>query len=84
MIVQCKEEVVEKNGYPQTEMQHNDPAQYTVLGWVKMVEDKQRNVSLHFYSIYGNVSSLHSFFCKNKVYKKAEPHFVTREKYFGG
>ena len=26
MIVQCKEEDVEKNGYPQTEMQHNDPA----------------------------------------------------------
>ena len=40
MIVQCKEEDVEKNGYPQTdrltEMQHNDPAQYTVLGWVKI------------------------------------------------
>ena len=35
MIVQCKEEDVEKNGYPLTEMQHNDPAQYTVLGWVK-------------------------------------------------
>ena len=27
MIVQCKEEDVEKNGYPQTEMQHNDPDQ---------------------------------------------------------
>ena len=44
MIVQCKEEDVEKNGYPhanrqtdrQTDMQHNDPAQYTVLGWVKI------------------------------------------------
>ena len=39
MIVQCKEEDVEKNGYPQTDsltdMPHNDPAQYTVLGWVK-------------------------------------------------
>ena len=39
MIVQCKEEDVEKNGYThadtQTHMQHNDPAQYTVLGWVK-------------------------------------------------
>ena len=39
MIVQCKEEDVEKNGYTHadrlTEMQHNDPAQYTVLGWVK-------------------------------------------------
>ena len=40
MIVQCKEEDVEKNGYPltdrQTNMPHNDPAQYTVLGWVKI------------------------------------------------
>ena len=35
MIVQCKEEDVEKNGYPLTEMQHNDPAQYTLLGRVK-------------------------------------------------
>ena len=43
MIVQCKEEDVEKNGYPLTDwhthsltnMPHNDPAQYTVLGWVK-------------------------------------------------
>ena len=38
MIVQCKEDDVEKNGYPLAEMQHNDPAQYTVLGWVKMEE----------------------------------------------
>ena len=40
MIVQCKEEDVEKNGYTLTDtlthMQHNDPAQYTVLGWVKI------------------------------------------------
>ena len=43
MIVQCKEEDVEKNGYTHTHrltdslthMPHNDPAQYTVLGWVK-------------------------------------------------
>ena len=39
MIVQCKEEDVEKNGYRHThsltDMPHNDPAQYTVLGWVK-------------------------------------------------
>merc|ERR1712163_3247 len=39
IVVQCKEEDVEKNGYPQThtqtEMQHNDLAQFTVLGWVK-------------------------------------------------
>ena len=39
MIVQCKEEDVEKNGYrhthTHTNMPHNDPAQYTVLGWVK-------------------------------------------------
>ena len=42
MIVQCKEEDVEKNGYTQTDtltdLQHNDPAQYTVLGWIKIVE----------------------------------------------
>ena len=42
MIVQCKEEDVEKNGYTQTDTQTNmqniDPAQYTVLGWVKMEE----------------------------------------------
>ena len=44
MIVQCQEEDVEKNGYTQTdtltdrqtEIQHNDPAQYTVLGWVEI------------------------------------------------
>ena len=36
MIVQCKEEDVEKNGYPQTDMQYTDPDQYTVLGWVKI------------------------------------------------
>ena len=27
MIVQCKEEDVEKNGYTQTEMQYTDPDQ---------------------------------------------------------
>ena len=45
MIFQCKEEDVEKNGYTQTDtqthrltnMQHTDPAQYTVLGWVKIL-----------------------------------------------
>ena len=44
MIVQCKVEDVEKNGYTLrdtethrlTNMQHTDPAQYTVLGWVKI------------------------------------------------
>ena len=39
MIVQYKEEDVEKNGYTHTDthtdMQHTDPAQYTVLGWVE-------------------------------------------------
>ena len=43
MIVQCKEEDVEKNGYTLTDtlthMQHNDPAQYTVLGWVKILQE---------------------------------------------
>ena len=42
MIVQCKEEDVERNGYLQTDththtqtnMRNIDPAQYTVLGWV--------------------------------------------------
>ena len=41
MIVQCKKEDEENNGYGltdrQTDMQHTDPAQYTVLGWVKKV-----------------------------------------------
>ena len=37
MMVQCKEEDVEKNGYRHTHMSHNDPAQYTVLGWVKII-----------------------------------------------
>ena len=44
MIVQCKEEDMEKNGYTHTDtqthrltnMQNTDPAQYTVLGWVKI------------------------------------------------
>ena len=36
MIVQSKEEDVEKNGNPLTDMQHTDPAQYTVLGQVKI------------------------------------------------
>ena len=48
MIVQCKEEDVEKNGYTHTdrqtdrptEMQHNDPVQYTVLGWVKKLHTR--------------------------------------------
>ena len=47
MIVQCKEEDVEKNGYwhtgSQTEMQHTDPVQYTVLGWVKKYQKWKEN-----------------------------------------
>ena len=50
MIVQCKEEDVEKNGYTLTDtlthMQHNDQAQYTVLGWVKIESDIFRRTIL--------------------------------------
>ena len=42
MIVQCKEEDVEKKvtdrlTHSLTNMPHNDPAQYAVLGWVKII-----------------------------------------------